>query len=219
MSESELGGIDAIEAHAEMLARRRALVFRVLRWLPLALGALLVVFGALSLVGAPAGHEENLKLQAELVADQKQVTSEAEASFEQAYADSLEEISSVRLSRLVDDRSDMSDILEAAAAGEESERVEALGLSLDDPFVAGFLADLSEGEVPGLSLPVSSISFSSVLVDVTGTDHTYFAIVDVMSDPSEEPAETVAAALRWTTDGERIASVSADWSRGSVLRS
>lgn len=218
---SDTDPIDAIEEYERQLVARRALVRKVLRWIPLGLAGIFLVISGFTLLTAGSGHQDDLDTQQKMLQQRSQDADAAEKEFRSSYRTVLGQATATRPERMQEQQQWMYDTLRAAVRGENTDgRLDAAGIKADDPFRTQFLRQLRSDEVPGVKGKASVSDFEPMLVDINGDRYTYFAVVEVSSAEASvgqgpRPAIAAYATVSWSTDSEgKVTAVKATWNDG-----
>lgn len=215
MSEQK-SALDELTEYEEAIARRQQMVRTVLRWVPLALGGFILVAGGLSLLSASTGQEAEIAEVNAIVAEDQTAAEDAEASFQQTYAQRLDEASNLSVERLAADGESMRSMLVMlfSEEGDITGWLDEAGVEEPD---ASITAILDEG-VPELddagaeSTPqLDRSGVVPVLTGISGTEYSYvstFTVVDAAAEPQvSETDEEYQPALAygvvvWTVDDQ-----------------
>lgn len=200
--------LDMIEQYEAEAAARRALVRRILVWVPLALALVFALVGGLSLLGASSGHEEDYAIQEQLLVEMRAEAQQAEQDSLDAYAELVEAVSRVDADRVTTDTATMRTAL-AGVFYEPS-------ASDDDALVA-----LLEQGAPSIEGPMQLDSLEVVLLGTRGPVHDYIATMSasstmVSAGQGPERPTTAHAVLTWSAGEDGIPrETQARWSEDS----
>lgn len=216
-----MSDLDVIDEYERALEARRALIRKILRWVPLGLAGLILLMSTFSLLTADSGHQDNLNTQQQMLQERSKDADAAEAEFQEVYQDVLRQATATRPERMQEQQEWMRSVLVATVRHENvAPKLTEAGIESDDPFRAEFLHQLDDDKVPGVKGKALISNFDSMLVNISGDQYTYFAVVEVSSAEAshgqqERPAIAAYATITWSTDSDgKVVSAKAVWNDG-----